>query len=253
MTLKEKLNWDSNRALTLNHIQEDKERIASGRAQKVTYYWLVGKTIVYAIESYVEDSGRAASKEAARGVLQAVTEYFYGDWRDTLPTPDGKVGHEEWRTVCLWYEEVMQSLSFAAALSDWESMSKIAAYPPENKLPEAAKAIGESAWGWALITFLRGQSHEKVDGFLKKAECLEKAKRLKLLAPVLRALMNKDAAQYEKTLLAYLAYYRKSEFKRVIDKIVALDGTTLYHLGRKQGFKVKLPENVADHVIRFEE
>jgi hypothetical protein len=117
-------------------------------------------------------------------------------------------------------------------------------------MPEAAKARGETAWVWALISFLRGEPRKRVEGFIAKAEA-DKAKRPKLLCPVLRALIENDAAGFEKTLLAYLAYYRKSEFKLDLDKLLALDGTTLYHLGRKQGFKVQLPENVVDHVIHL--
>jgi hypothetical protein len=64
--------------------------------------------------------------------------------------------------------------------------------------------------------------------------------------------MEKDEAQFNKTFLAYLAYYRKSEFKLSVDKVMSLAGTTLYHLGRTKGFKVTLPENVADHILRFE-
>ena len=168
-----------------------------------------------------------------------------------LIADDGKTGDEHWRQNCLWYEEVQRSLPFASALSDWEAVKKIATYPPEDKLPEAAKAKGETAWGWALITYLRGEPRKKVEAFLAKAEG-EKAKRPKLLAPVLRALMDEDAKKFSETLLAYLAYYRKSEFKTELDKAIALDGTTLYHLGRKLGFKVELPEAVTNHVVRFD-
>lgn len=40
--------------------------------------------------------------------------------------------------------------------------------------------------------------------------------------------------------------------QNLIDKAIALDGTTLYHLGRKVGLMVELPDNVANHVVRFE-
>ena len=249
MTLKEKFQLEFDNALTSRHIQDDLEEIASGQAQRVTYYWFTGKAVICAIERYLQGDPKV-SKDAARTVVDATLAYFYGKWRKTLRTPEGTVGIEEWKPHCLWYDEVMHSLPWACALGDWDAVHKIAAYPPENKLPEAAKARGETAWGWALIMFLRGQPRKQIEHFLAKAEA-DKAKRPKLLCPVLRALLDSDAAQFEKTLLAYLAYYRKSEFKRVIDKVVALDGTTLYHLGRRQGFQVTLPETVADHIIQL--
>lgn len=249
MTLKEKFKWESDVEGRLQIVKDTQAQIADGKAQRVTYYWFVGSITWYAIEVYLEGDAVEA-KQAAVGVVGAALEYFYGEWREKLETEDGKRGTEAWKPFCLWYDEVMQSLPFAAALSDWESMKRIAAYPPENKLPEAAKAKGETAWGWALITFLRGQAPQKVEEFLVKAVS-DKAKRPKVLAPVLTALLENNNAKFEKALMEYLAFYKKSEFKRIVDKVMSLDGTILYHLGRKQGFAVELPGILSDHIIQF--
>jgi hypothetical protein len=255
MTLREKLNWygDHLKGDLVSHkhrFEKAQTEIASGKAQKVTYYWFVTDAVRFATETILEEDNEA-SKNTAKLVVDAALLYFYGDWRNQLKNHEGKTGHEAWRSTCLWYCEVHRSFPFAGALSDWSAMKQIAEYPPEEKLPAVDKAKGETAWSWAIINFIRGEPETKVERFLKKADA-DKAKRPKLLAPVLRALMKNDAVEFEKTLLAYLAYFRKSEFKRDPLKIFALDGTTLYHLGRKQGFNISLPENVADHVIRFE-
>jgi hypothetical protein len=230
--------------------QDSEKEIASGKAGKTHYDFNVANWSRVAIGRWAQHRDKE-SLEAARSCINAVLEYFCGEWRERVTAPNGKTGTNNWEPYCLWYEEVQCSLPFASALLDWEAVRKIAAYPPEDKLPEAAKAKGETAWGWALITYLRGEPRKKVEAFVAKAEG-EKAKRPKLLAPVLRALMDEDAKKFAETLLVYLAYYRKSEFKTELDKAIALDGTTLYHLGRKLGFKVELPEAIANHVIRFE-
>jgi hypothetical protein len=250
MTLREKINWDGAIANRLEIVERTQHEIASGKAPEATYYWFVGEAHCYAIECYIEGEAQK-TKEAAKLVVHAILEFFYGDWRKTLRTPDGTIGQEAWKPFCLWYEEVMRSLPWACALEDWAAVRRIAEYPSENSFPQAAKVGGETAWCWALVTFLRGQPKEQVEHFLVKAEAY-KVKRPKLLCPVLRALLDGNAVEFEKALLAYLAYYRKSEFKTDLNKVLTLDGTALYHLGRKQGFNVALPENVADHVIRFE-
>lgn len=255
MTLREKFNWygDHLKGDLASHrrvVEKTQAEIAFGTAQECTYYWFVTEAVCFAAETILEENPEE-SKKTARLVVEAALLFFYGNWRGELKTHDGRTGQEAWRALCLWYEQVMRSLPFAAALSDWEAVGRIANYPPDNKLPEPSRAKGETAWGWALISFLRDDSSNKVESFLKKAEG-DKAKRPKLLAPVLRALMKNDAVEFGKTLLTYLAYFRKSEFKREPLKIFALDGTTLYHLGRKQGFRISLPESVADHVIQFE-
>lgn len=250
MKLKEKLNWKGELEARRETVRKTQGEISSGKAERVTYYWFVGEAKSYAIEAYLQGDPEEA-RAACQMVVDAALAYFYGDWRSAQTTPDGKTGHEAWKPYCLWYDEVQQSLLFAAALSDWEAMKRIAEYPPENKLPEAAKAKGETAWGWALVSFLRGQSRSRVEEFLAKAEA-DKAKRPKLLCPVLRALLDHDGIQFKQTLLEYLDYYRRNEFKLHLTKLVTLEGTTLYHLGRKQGFEIELPENMAGHVIRLE-
>lgn len=250
MVLKDKLNWADQLAVRETGILKERALIESGKAERSTYYFHVGSAVFYAIEVYVVRGGKR-SRQAWQMVIDAVLAYFYGEWRTSQATPEGKIGHQAWKPYCLWYDEVQQSLPFAAALSNWEAMKRIAEYPPENKLPEAGKAKGETAWGWALVSFLRGQPRSRVEEFLQKAED-DEAKRPKLLAPVLRALLDNDAVEFNSTLTAYLAYYRKREFKQRLGQLVTLEGTTLYHLGRKQGFEIELPENVADHVLRLE-
>jgi hypothetical protein len=249
MALKDKLKWNGSIENRRRALEEAKLDLPSSPNPEFSHGCFIGTTSGYAIECYLEGDAKK-TMEAAKQVVGAALEYFYGGWQKVQPTPDGTVGHEAWKPFCLWYEQVMQSLPWACALCDWDAVRRIAEYPPENRMPEAAKARGETAWVWALISFLRGEPRKRVEGFIAKAEA-DKAKRPKLLCPVLRALIENDAAGFEKTLLAYLAYYRKSEFKLDLDKLLALDGTTLYHLGRKQGFKVQLPENVVDHVIHL--
>ena len=250
MTLKEKIGWKHSSPIWEKTLADEQNRIFSGKAVQFTYYCYASKAYDYAVECFLV-AGSKTKKKDAETVVHAALEYFYGNWRKTLTTPDGKTGQAEWNSFCLWYEEVIRSLPWASALGDWESVRKIAEYPPENMLPEASKAKGETAWVWALVTFLRGHSKNQIEPFLKKAET-DNAKRPKLLCPVLRALLDKDEVLFGKALLTYLAYYRKNEFKMDSEKVLALTGTTLYHLGRKQGFEVNLPENVADHIIRLQ-
>jgi hypothetical protein len=249
MALKGKLKWSGAIENRRRALEEAKLDLPSSPNPEFSHACFIGTTFGYAVECYLEGDANK-SLEAAKQVVGAALEYFYGGWRKVQPAPDGTVGHEAWKPFCLWYEQVTKSLPWACALSDWEAACRIAEYPPHDRLPEAARARGETAWGWALISFLRGGPRKRIEEFIAKAES-DKAKRPKLLCPVLRALIENDAVVFEETLLAYLAYYRKSEFRLDVDKVLALDGTTLYHLGRKQGFKVQLPEDVFDHVIHL--
>jgi hypothetical protein len=250
MTLREKINWVGNKTECMRIVDKSKLEILANRAQKVSYYWYVSETVNLAIETYLDDD-IVQKNETANLAVSAAIQYFFGHWRNELKTSDGLTGQEAWRSVCLWYDELMRSLPFAAALSDWESVRKLASYPPDNKLPMPKDAKGETAWGWALISFLSDAPLVIIDQFMERAEN-DKAKRPKVLVPVLRALVCKDGGQFEKAIIAYLAFFRKSEFKHELIKLLSLDGTTLYHLGRKQGFIVQLPPDLADCIIRLD-
>jgi hypothetical protein len=203
----------------------------------------------YARAAYLEGDN-TLTRQVGSAVVQTTIRYFYVLWRTKQLTPNGKADPDYWRKSCLWFEVVADSIPWACALDDWEAVRKIAEYPLDEAFPEARKAKGETAWLRALICYLRDEPRANVEAYLAKAEN-DKAKRPKLLVPVLRALLDKDESAYRRALLAYLEYYRKSEFKLILDKVLALDGTTLYHLGRRLGFTVELPANVADHVIRL--
>ena len=191
MSIKKRIKWEGNSSSWLRYLEDYETEIATGRAQRVTYYWSVSKAQYYATECYIAGE-RQKAQEAARLVVEAVLRYFYGDWRKRLPTPEGTVGQDEWNPFCLWYEELMRSLPWACALGDWDAVRRMSQYPPENKLPEAAKARGETAWGWALVALLRGRERDLIEHFLVRAES-DKAKRPKLLCPVLRALLGSHA------------------------------------------------------------
>ena len=178
-------------------------RIASlineGIATQSDYYWLVSKWARTAIGRWCQMRDPEAVA-AAKKCVQAVLDYFYGDWRERLITMDGQKGETAWRKECLWLEEVQRSLPFASALSNWEAVKRIAAYPPEDMFPEAAKAKGEGAWGRAVLSYLRGEPRNKIEAFIAKAES-KKTKRLILLGPVLRTLMDQHERKFADALL----------------------------------------------------
>jgi len=249
MTLKEKLKWKGALTSIFDGIKEKQHDIASGKATALTYSFLLSHTVAHAIECYVEGDLQK-SKDAAKLVVNAALEYCYGQWQKRLPTPDGKVGHEAWKHEFAWYPEAIEPLPWACALGDWEAVRKIAEYPPEDRFPEASRAGGETAWAWALVMFLRGRPRKEVEQFLARAEG-HKAKRPKLLGPVLKALLDTNQREFNGALSAYLVYYRKREFKLELNKLLAFDATVLWHLGLKAGFQIELTDSASDHIIRL--
>ena len=249
MTLVQKAGWTRSSDEHLSGLRKTEQVIASGQGEKFDYYTLPGIAFCYAMCAYVEGDYKKAVS-ASELLVSSTLEYFYGDWRRKLAAPSGRVDPDEWRRTCLWFEVVAESLPWAAALGDWKAVRKIAEYPIDEAFPEAWKAKGETAWTRALVCFLRNEPRKNVEAYLMKAEA-GNAKRPKLLVPILKAMLDNEEGSFENAFYQYLEFYRKREFKVELDKLVSLEGTTLYHIGRNRGFEIDLPANTADHIIRL--
>lgn len=169
MTYAQELGWTRSSSEWLPGLKSDQAAVASGRGLKFDYYSFPRGAFCYATSCYLEGNIKGSAK-AARLVVNATLEYFYGDWRKRLPAPSGKADPEEWRKCCLWHEVVVESLPWACALRDWKAVKRIAVYPIDDSFPEAARVRGETAWTRALICFLRGEPRVNVESFLAKAE-----------------------------------------------------------------------------------
>lgn len=248
MTIKEKYQWRSQRDSLLDSVITAQRSIRDGSATSDDYYFFVGTAVCYAIELYI-DGDLPSARSAAKIVMEAILEYFYGEWRFQIPTDDGIVDANYWRKESLWFDEVMKTLPFALALNDWAAVQKIAEYPPEDSFPEAGLAKGEAALGWALVYHLRAQTREASE-FLAEAEKREE-ERLQLLCRVLKAIIQQDAQAFSNSFLLYMKFYKENEIEMKLTKLISVYGTIMYHLGHRQGFFVQLPVQWADHVIRL--
>ena len=76
------------------------ERKSSLEAQDVEYYWLVSKWARVAIGHWAKADDEKCSEYGTKCV-SAVLDYFYGEWRERLETPNGDRGHEAWKPYCL--------------------------------------------------------------------------------------------------------------------------------------------------------
>ncbi len=211
---------------------------------------LVDDATFIALFYWCEGRSGDAKTYAAECVKHGV-EYFFGKWREEIPTDLKTRDAVWWRIHATWVTPFREALCWATALGDWKAVQLLAEYPAKETRPGVDATREDAAACFALASLLRGSApsdYEACFGVIQRG----KKEKPKLVAGVVRALQARNADQFQKCLEAYLHYFRKSEFKKTsLDKLLCLDGTTLLNLGLHVGLAFSIPPEVEDHIIRL--
>jgi hypothetical protein len=211
---------------------------------------LVDDATFIALCYWCEGRSRDAKTYAAECVKHGV-EYFFGKWREEIPTDLKTRDAGWWRIHSTWVTPFREALCWATALGDWKSVQRLAGYPTKESKPGVDATREDAAACFALACVLR---NAPAADYAHCFTIIEKGKKEKpkLVAAVLGALRARDAAQFQKSLESDLRYFRKSEFKKTsLDKLLSLDGTTLLNIGLHMGLAFSIPPEVEDHIIRL--
>ncbi len=198
---------------------------------------------------YYLQGERDQAKKFAREAVDAVIDYFYGDWTKQVPTDLGTLDPGWWRLHMSWMDFFSEGVCWAAAIGDWKSLKKIADYPSDDC--DGYTKEDRAAY-LALASVLRGESMASQQRYLQEIQNRKKEKP-KLIAEVIKALQSNSQARFQASLEGYLQYFRKSEFKKKsLGKLLTFDGTTLLNIGRRNGLQFKVPPELEDHIIRLD-
>lgn len=192
---------------------------------------------------------REARNYAERAVKHFL-DYFFGKWREEIPTDLKTLDPEWWRVHAGWVGHFSEAVCWGTSLRDWKSVQHLAEYPSDESKPGGASREDAAAC-LALACLLRktpAPDYEHCFAIIQKG----KKQKPKLIAAVLRALQEKSATEFQKSLETYLHYFRRSEFKKSsLDKLLCFDGTTLLNIGTRDGLVFRTPPEVENHIIRF--
>lgn len=199
------------------------------------------------------DGDRSEATQYAAECVEHAVEYFFGNWRKTIPTDKKTVDAEWWKVHAGWLSVFSEALCWASTLGDWNSVRRLAEYPTKDIKAGVHGTREEGAAYFALACFLRAEPQAVYE------HCFQIIQRgggqkPKLLADIIRSLQAKDGSAFQKGLDAYLRYFVKREFDKAnISKLLSLDGTTLVNIGRREGLKFRVLPEAEDHLIEFPE
>jgi hypothetical protein len=191
------------------------------------------------------------AKKFAIIAVESAIEFFFGEWRQQVPTRDGSLDPEYWKVNSGWDSEFRGALLWASCLGDWNSATKIAQYPTAECCNKYAIKNPEMNYPLVLAAFIRGDSLESVQSSIDVVEKGVKKKE-KLLLAVLMSIVKKDKEMFDEAFLEYMKYFKKKDAKSQLwTERFATEGTILFNLARHKGLEVDSPEKYRDHFICF--
>jgi hypothetical protein len=193
-----------------------------------------------------------SSRKYATEAVDAAADFFGGAWRSELLTAEKKVDESYGKRAFIWMEVFEAALLCGSVLGRWEFLEKAGTFPePYSCVSDEYKNQDRDLYV-AIAALLRKSPISELEGSLEKAAAGSK-KSCKALVAVMRAGLARDVALFQKTLIAFLNYYKKSDFPNPdITKKISIFGTFFVHWAKKEGFVITIPPEFADHIVSFD-
>ncbi len=203
---------------------------------------------VYLLDDY------CAAKDWAKRTIEYADDYFFGAWRDEVPSgnnhrePPSRIWHDLHSS---WVMPLQSALVAASALGLWERAERFATYPREGiRENDGISAACDSFWLY-FCAVLRGASQETVAKH--STAVLEQGNKSdRLLLAFADAVRGADNKALQKAADEYFKHYKRVEAKKqYISSKLAMDGSMVLHWARHLGRTVVVPNEVRDHIFEL--
>lgn len=197
------------------------------------------------------DGDKGESRKLAAKCVEHGIDYFFGDWRNEVPTDLKTIDPSWWRKYAAWQTAFRLVVCWASALADWNAVQRFCGYPSKDTKHGVDGSREDAAAYLALASLVRKAPAAEYEHCF---QTIAKSKKQKprYIAALVRALASQNQAEFRAGLEAYLKYFRQHEFnRRSITRLLCYDGTTLVNLGKQQGFKIDLPGDLSRYLIQF--
>jgi hypothetical protein len=256
----------------LMRVEDVREQLSRLEAQDFSYSevtnldWYIPSSVTkgvdWAVCGYLL-SDEAVLRKGAAVALHFANEHFFGSWRSTYRV-EGKLcwtSEAEARKELDWMEPFRQAATACAVVGSWEELKKLSGYLTSGPLPPDKGGYGQlgpddEVYYKEMARLIGGKP-----GRLKPGDPF-KGKRVtdreKLLREAIHALRRKDRDTFDRVLVSYLEHFvaKECDHELLFDREFCLDGTLLYHLGRRRmGDEVgsAIPERLRRWVVRMPE
>lgn len=213
----------------------NKADVATHRCSVAMVYYLLGDHV---------QAVRFAREALERGV-----EYFFGSWRSELPTGEGTLDPNWWKSQLNWAHIFRQLVLWGEFLGDHASLGKLAQFPdPECSMSDSDYSRADFAYFLALAGALRGDNPRELSHELGMAVGAKK-KKTAVAAVALSHLVDQAPVPFQGSLDELLALHYKKRSNRDFTELVSVDGSILYHMARDRGLNPVVADRYKDYIV----
>jgi hypothetical protein len=183
----------------------------------------------------------------AHGCVRATWDNFFGEWRQTTKTDDGKIDAPWWKKAMDWIEPLRYATMWGAAVGDWKGIEKLATYP-DDECAQGKEGAEAKNFYLAVACHIRGDSSQRIGAYLQQAT-EGHAKRIRLLAQLFQAIRTDDSLA-NNALNEYLKYYKRRTYpNKLFDTYISIDGSLFYHLAKHNGIELAVDPQFVNYIV----
>ncbi len=215
---------------------------------------LVSDYSLAALREYLRENNREARKYA-EGVAHSLHEYFFGRWRNEVPTgnhgelPPDPVYQRQSRS---WISDYRYGLLWCSVLGQWEELAKLSQYPGDDcPLEDIDCRPALKRLLLEIASCLKGEPRLGVSERVEK-EAGASWRGQKEIAQVVDAILAKDEALASKLLTTYVKGHKKREPKyNDITATISIEATFLIHWAAHLGLSIGVPDELDYFIVRL--
>jgi hypothetical protein len=191
------------------------------------------------------------AREHAKKCLEESVEFFFGNWRNTYKSEDGKVDPAWWKRHTDWMGNYECVLLWGSVLGEWKYLENIGAFPEGDSDIALDCTRQDRDLYVAVGRFLAASSNEELEMWLGLAET-GPSEYCTLVAQVIRAARSRDRWRLQETLIKFLEYYKLEEFpqERFTAKI-SIWGTLFVRWAENECLNVNVPAEFTDYIVKL--
>ncbi len=207
-----------------------------------------------AVKYYLLDD-HANARLWARKVVDFADEYFFGAWRDRVPSgtyQDKPPDRAFYDKRAGWLPELQAGLLWGSCLGEWDRVGRYAAYLRDDVIRDAEQSVENRAWYLILAGGLRGRPWAEMTEFVETVR-RGRRKQEQLLLDVLESIyVGDDSRKVDDASTFYFRHHKRTRAKSPsIPERLAIDYSIVSLLAKQIEKSPQLPENSEKYIVFF--
>lgn len=191
-------------------------------------------------------------REWCRKMGEAAAYFLMGDWKAKQPHDDGTIDPDAWfekkATMTTWVIYLEHGLGWSAIGGHWDVVDRLLEFPTEKILADSDGKAPRSYY----VGLARWWKNEDDLAWIEETKEIRGAgsKGIHLLCDAVAAIAARDSKALAAALKKYIPWFLK---QRPHDQYFPIGAMFVWHVARRKGLEIDLPEDVDKFFFRLPE